>query len=211
MLQNNSESMQTVVETFLVEETINLIHDGEALQKWNDKVSELGLDGQKCVVAQEKSPIPFMWMNAALISTFETLCPTKVIISKYNKTPIPVELLELVSMCIKENYFDGIKVWYNEKQKDPVIVGYKMKEGKKFGDDWDSEYTSYTERYLIGRWADVKSSIDELVKRAKNIFFRAETIRLKQEIRDRQRNLEDLETNIENIFGGAMPTTDLPF
>lgn len=211
-MKNNNSSMATVVETFFVEETVNLIHDNEALNKWNEKVEELGLHGQRQVVKTEKSPIPFMWMNQAMVATFETLCPRKVCIEEYGKTPIPVEILELVSLCNKEQYFDGIKVWYNDKQKDPVVIGYKMKSSQKFGNNWESEYDNYVERYLIGRWADVKASLDELVKRAKNLFFKSETVRLKQEIRDRQRTIEDLETIVEAKFGNAMPITDdLPF
>lgn len=199
--------MATVVETFFIEETVNLIHDNEALDRWKAKVSELQLHGQTEVVKAEKSPIPFLWMNNAIIATFETLCPTKVDIDKYSKTPIPVELLETVSLCVKENYFDRIKVWYNEQQKDPVIVGYVAKPGKT--DDWDLNY--YGEKYLIGRWADVKASLDSLIARAKSLFTQSETIRLKKEVRDRQRELEDLESTAANKFGAGMPTTDLPF
>lgn len=200
--------MATVVETFYIAETVNLIHDNEALAKWNNKVTELGLQGQTEVVKTDKSPIPFLWMNAAVISTFQVLCPTKVDIKVYNKTPIPVELLEVVSLCVKENYFDAIKVWYNEKEKDPVIVGYLQTPGNDKS-DWQLEY--YANKYLIGRWADVKASLDSLINRAKKLFFNSESLRLKQEIRDRQRNLEDLETTIETTFGGALPLTDLPF
>lgn len=201
--------MQTVVETFFVEETINLIHDNDALSKWNEKVEELQLHGQKSVVQADKSPIPFMWMNEAVIATFETLCPTKVDIDKYDKTPIPVELLEVVSLCNRESYFTKIQVWYNEKQKDPVIVGYLMNKDGDITSSWSLNY--YSQKYLIGRWADVKASLDQLIDRARKLFAHSETIRLKKEIRDKQRELEDLDSTIENKFGGAMPTTNLPF
>lgn len=207
-MENNNQSMNTVVETFYVSETINLIHDNEALSKWNEKVEELKLTGQKEVVKEDKSPIPFLWMNSAIVSTFETLCPTKIDIKKYDKTPIPVELLEVVSLCVKEDYFDCIKVWYNEKQKDPVIVGYVAKKGEK-KEDWQFEY--YGQKYLIGRWADVKASLDQLIERAKKVFIQSETFDLKREIKDRQRKLEDLEQLAHDKFGNAMPLTDLPF
>lgn len=207
-MKNNNQSMSTVVETFYVEETTNLIHDNEALAKWNEKVEELQLKGQTAVVKNEKSPIPFLWMNSAIVSTFETLCPTKVDIKKYDKTPIPIELLETVSLCVKEDYFDCIKVWYNEAQKDPVIVGYVGKKGEK-KEDWHLEY--YGSKYLIGRWADVKASLDQLIERAKVFFIQSEKIKLNKEIKDRQRDLEDLETKAHEKFGNAMPTTDLPF
>ena len=51
-MENNNQSMNTVVETFYVSETINLIHDNEALSKWNEKVEELKLTGQKEVVKE---------------------------------------------------------------------------------------------------------------------------------------------------------------
>lgn len=210
-MTNNNESMATVVETFFVEETINLIHDNDALAKWNAKVEELGLEGQRTVlIDKEKSPIPFLWMNAALVSTFKVLCPTGVDVEKYDKTPIPVELLEVVGLCMKEGYFAKIKVWYNEKEKDPVIIGYTMPKDGDVSSNWSLDY--YSQKYLIGRWADVKASLDSLVERAKKIFFQQETIRLKKEVRERQRELEDLESTINDKFGSAMPTTDdLPF
>lgn len=208
-MENNNQSMNTVVETFYIAETINLIHDNDALSKWNEKVEELKLTGQKEVVKTDKSPIPFLWMNSAIVSTFETLCPTKIDIKKYDKTPIPVELLEVVSLCVKEDYFDSIKVWYNEKQKDPVVVGYVGKKGEK-KDDWHLDY--YGQKYLIGRWADVKASLDQLIERAKKVFIQSETFDLKREIKDRQRKLEDLEQLAHDKFGNAMPVTDnLPF
>ena len=207
-MENNNQSMNTVIETFYVSETVNLIHDNDALTKWNEKVEELKLSGQKEVVKEDKSPIPFLWMNSAIVSTFETLCPTKIDIKKYDKTPIPVELLEVVSLCVKEDYFDCIKVWYNEKQKDPVIVGYVAKKGEK-KEDWQFEY--YGQKYLIGRWADVKASLDQLIERAKKVFIQSETFDLKREIKDRQRKLEDLEQLAHDKFGNAMPVTDLPF
>lgn len=210
MLQNNNQSMATVVETFLIEETINLIHDNDALQKWNEKVSELGLEGQKEVlVVKDKSPIPFMWMNDAIIATFETLCPTKVDVSKYNKTPIPLEILDLVSLSRNEGYFYKIEIWYNEKEKDPVCIGYAENPENTNPDVWYKQY--YAKKYLIGRWADVKASLDTLTKRAREIFVLNTKSALEQTIRDTKRQIEDIEQTANNKFGGAMPNTDLPF
>jgi hypothetical protein len=205
-METNNQSLQTVVETFFIQETVNLVHDNDALQKWNEKVEELELKGQKQIVVEDKSPIPFLWMNTALIATFQTLCPTKTPIEKYSKTPIPVELLEIVSLCKKEGYFYRVDVWYNEKQKDPVIIGYKFIQGTS---DWEKEY--YSEKYLIGRWADVKASLDQLIKRAKELFIAQGKTMLQLDIKKRQRELEDIEQLAEQQFGGAIPPTDLPF
>jgi len=210
MLQNNNSSMQTTVETFYVSETINLIHDNEALATWNKKVEELGLEGQLQVLTKkDASPIPFLWMNSGIIATFETLCPTRVPIEKYDKTPIPVELLETVSLCKKEGYFDAIEVWYNEQEKDPVIVGYVFDKGRTDEERWMKLW--YSKKYLIGRWADVKASLDTLTKKAMQIFRASEEVNIKQQIKDAQRRLEDLDTAVMSKFGSEMPSTDLPF
>lgn len=209
-MEHNSPSLATKVETFYIAETIDLVHDNDSLDQWNEKVKELGLEGQKCVVVKDKSPIPFLWMNEALIATFETLCPTKVAIEDYSKTPIPLELLKTVALCKNEQYFDAIQVWYNEKEKDPVIVGYKYDPAKKEHEEWYQMH--YAAKYLIGRWADVKASLDQLTERAKVLFISQRKVSLTQQIRDYQRQLEDLEFSAERLFGGAMPlTTGLPF
>jgi hypothetical protein len=210
MLQNNNQSMQTVVETFIIQETSELIHDNEALSKWNDRVNELELEGQREIVSVDKSPIPFLWMNTGLISTFSVLCPTKVKVEKYSKTPIPVEILDLISLSKKENYFDFIEIWYNDQDKDPVAVGYLVDQEYKSKEGWYHQH--YSKKYLIGRWADVKASLDSLTIKAKALWISSTIGTLKQEIRDRQRKIEDVEEAANNQFGNSMPTTpDLPF
>ena len=206
MLQNNNQSMATVVETFIIEETSELLHDNDALDQWNAKVTELGLSGQEKVRVVGKSPIPFMWMNSALIKTFEVLCPKKENIQAYSNTPIPVEILNLVSMSVKEGYFDKIEIWHNEKNPDPVCIGYKYTvDGSEWNKDW------YAKKYLIGRWADVKSSLDTLVKNAKAIFIYEQRTEISLTIKRNQRELEDLEQAAEQAFGTALPTTDFHF
>jgi high-affinity Fe2+/Pb2+ permease len=209
MLENNNQSMQTTVETFIVEETSSLIHDNDALQRWNESVEALGLQGQKTVIQKEKSPIPFLWMNSALIATFETLCPTKVKVEQYDKSPIPVEILDLLKLSKNEGYFNEVEIWYNEVDKDPVCVGYHF--GERSARETDFWKKAYAEKYLIGRWADVKASIDTLTKKARQIFIQNTKSRLSLEIRQKQREIEDMEELANQKFGGAMPVTDLPF
>lgn len=211
MTTNNNQSMKTVVETFIIEETSELLHDNEALQKWNEKINELGLSGQqKVLVVKDKSPVPFLWMNSSIISTFEILCPTKVLIENYDKTPIPLEILELVSMSKKEGYFYKIEIWYNEQDIDPVCIGFVKDTSKNEREEWYVNH--YANKYLLGRWADVKASLDSLVKKAKAIFTANTLISYNKEIRSYQRRIEDIESEANSKFGGAMPDeTLLPF
>jgi hypothetical protein len=206
--KNNSASMKTVVETFIIEETQELIYDNEKLDQWNAMVSELGLKGQEQVIKKDKSPIPFLWMNQTIKSVFGELCPAKVKVEEYSKTPIPVEALGMISLSVKEGYFDKIEVWYNEKDPDPAIIGYKYTTGVS---QWEKEWRA--ERYLLARWSDVKATLEELTERAKKLFVLRRSNELKAEISMRQRQLEDIEIESNTKFGFATPDNGvgLPF
>lgn len=198
LLEHNSSSMKTEVETYIIEETQELIYDNEKLDQWNNLVAELGLTGQTTVVKADKSPIPFLWMNKALVKVFEELCPRKAKIEEYSKTPIPVEALSLVSLSKKEGYFDKVEVWYNDESPDPAIVGYKYNQGSG---EWERNWCA--DKYLLARWSDVKATLEELTTRAKNLFTLRRTNELKDSIKRQQRELEDLEIEANNRFGFA--------
>lgn len=189
--------MKTVIETFIIEETQELIYDNEKLDKWNQYVTELGLSGQKELVKEGKSPVPFLHMKDSLVSVFEVLCPRKVGIEKYNRTPIPVEILDLVALSNKEGYFEKIEVWYDEETPDPCVIGFMPGENH----DKSEWYAHYWERYLIGRWADVKQSLEELTTKARMLFIKREKSQKEKTIRDVQRQLEDLENSADRKFG----------
>lgn len=199
--------MKTEVELFLIEETKELIYDNEKLDQWNNLVTELGLQGQTKVVKVEKSPVPFLWMNDTLQKTFTELCPRKVKIAEYDKTPIPVEVLSLVSLSIKEDYFNKIEVWYNDKNPDPAVIGFKYTRGNS---EWERDW--HAEKYLLARWSDVKASLSELTDRAKKLFVLRRTNELQTSIKQNQRELEDIELKANAEFGFANePEVGLPF
>ena len=236
MLQNNHNQMKTVVETFIIEETAELIYDNEKLDQWNELVSELGLEGQTKIRKKEKSPIPFLCMNTVLVKTFETLCQRKVDITKYNATPIPVEILDLVALSKKEDYFDDIEIWYDEKDPDPACIGicytnwivsYEDKNRSQITDLTKakatilaaetggkiSNYSWYKNEYLIGKWADVKRSFEELKKMAANRYFIEHSNKLNSEIIEAKQKLEMLKHDTYRMFGNDNVSTefDLPF
>jgi len=55
-LTKNSNEMKTVVETYLIEETVELIYDNDKLDKWNDLVSKLDLMDKKQLYLQKNLP-----------------------------------------------------------------------------------------------------------------------------------------------------------
>jgi len=222
-LKNNSNEMKTTVETFVIEETASLIYDNEQLDNWNLMVEELGLKGQTSIQTKEKSPIPFMHLKESLKNTFECLCPRKVNIEDYNITPIPVEILELVMLSKRENYFEKIQIWYDDKAPDPVCLGVKYgtyysidsggswKSGyntKEEAQNWMNEngasdrkpYPTNEQYYLLGKWADVKHSFEELKEMATKRFIAQEGNTFRKQIKEAQRGLDDLETSAFDKF-----------
>lgn len=197
MLKNNAQDMKTVVETFFIEETQSLVYSQDDLTKWSDLCSFLELPNQASLSKEEMSPVPFLWMNSALYNIMSTLCPRKEGLIEYNKTPIPLEALEVIALSKREKYFDLIEVWYDEGSPDPCIIGYIF-DGTR-NDDWMKK--SYAKKYLLARWADVKSSLKELTQRAYNRFVSEQKISLQENIRRQQRELEDLELTAARRFG----------
>lgn len=227
-LKNNSKEMKTVVETFVMEETVDLTYDQEKLDKWNELVAELGLEGQTKIVSPKKSPIPFMYMNEVLVATAETLCPRKEDVTEYDATPIPLDIMELIAMSKRENYFTSMEIWYDEKSKDPFAIGITekwtlrekgtyttLKQHGEFRTKLDAKnYVEAaglsvdiekawgeTKHYLIGKWADVKQSFEELTKKAKTRFIEEKSMYYRKEIKEYQRKLDDILLDADNKFG----------
>ncbi len=227
-LQNNSKEMKTSVETFVIEETSELIYDNEKLDKWNKLVGELGLKGQEKISVPTKSPIPFMNIKSSMKNVFETLCPRKVDVSEYDVTPIPVEILDLVALSVNEDYFTKIQIWYDDKSPDPLCIGvlgrfiiHEKGSHKQVGEDefktkkevidfisenkmknvepYDYSWNNAT-YYLLGKWADVKHSFEELKKMATERYIAEKGNDYRKSIVVANRGLDDLETEAFDKF-----------
>jgi hypothetical protein len=228
MLQNNSKEMKTVVETFIMEETVALTYDDEQLQQWNERVKELGLKGQAMTTSETNSPNPFTYMNDTLVTVASTLCPRKEEVVDYSATPIPLEILDLIAMSVREKYFSRIEIWYDEKSKDPFAIGITREYYLKKKGTWDShddttrfkshgeaqlylvseqieadiqEAYSECKNYLIGKWADVKMSFAQLTKKAKTRWVAEESLRHKRAIKEAERGLADIKLSADEKFG----------
>ena len=221
LLKNNSKEMKTFVETFIVEETAELIYDNEKLEKWNELVTRLELKGQTKIVSEDKSPIPFMPLNTSLINVLKCLCPRAVDVDEYDVSAIPVEILDLIALSKNENYFNKIEIWYDDKTADPCCIGTlgyyyestwssdrnRSLEGKQFKTkaQWKeaggiSCNFSEDKKYILGKWADVKHSFEDLKKMATKRFISETSNELKARIKDAQRDLDDVESKAFSKF-----------
>jgi hypothetical protein len=66
-------------------------------------------------------------------------------------------------------------------------------------------------RYLIGRWADVKMSIEELTAKAKSVYIATQTDDYTQKIRDAQRGIDDILLTANQRFGYTSAKSDFSF
>jgi hypothetical protein len=191
-----------MVQTFVVEESKELIYDNDKLQEWKEKCELLGLDKQIALTTKQASPIPFEVMNTVSRRVYETICPTKVRYAEYGKTAIPLEVLSLIHLSENESYFKEIQIWYDDKSPDPLAVGIKQK--SKY--EWDNEL------YLIARWGDALRPFDELKKMAVKIYTATTKLTLKKKISDAQHKLENLELNTQLYFDAQAEAYDVsPF
>ena len=140
-------------------------------------------------------------MDETLYNIAETLCPVKVALKDYDEMPIPLEIMELVAMSVREDYFTEIEVWSDSKDKDPFVIG-KLKQFYIRDHAWNrldektvfkteelakkhlktlnkNEYVisqeySAEKSYLIGKWGDVKESFSVLKKKAYDKYLKIE-------------------------------------
>ena len=219
--ENNKEI--NFVETYLIEEVTELLHDNEKLTEYQELTKRLGI--VKNLSVDGKSPIPFPPMGKIEREVFQTLCGTKTKLKEFDKTPIPLEILKLIDMSISEDYFQHVEIWHDYETPDPVAVGItgywygynaNGKENDKNGNriQFDAEeacrkvvgegpnvWFSETQRYIIGRWADVKATFKELQQRARERWIRQESVTYKKQKSEAEQRLKDIEVNATDKFG----------
>ncbi len=228
-LNSMNSNRPTVVEKYIVTETAELIYDADALAKWNEICATLGLEGQqKLNVETAKSPVPFLYMNEGLTRVFKVLCPVVDLVAKYNRAPIPLEVLDLVALSIKEGYFQKIEIWHDDQKQDPVAIGIsydfilvsevwkchwdaKLKSVAECG-QWLKEHNlkPYSEstcscendvkHYLLARWGDVAKPLEVLKAEAIERYSGQQRLEAEKNIKEAQRKLEDLEADVKRYF-----------
>jgi hypothetical protein len=196
-----------MVQTFLVEETKELIYDNDSLNEWKIKCEELGLSAQLELSTKEKSPVPFEFMNTVAKRVYETICPAKVNYKQYAKTAIPLEVLSLIALSEKEGYFKEIQIWYDDKTPDPFAVGFRKRSGSTY--DWDYEF------YTIARWGDALRPFEELKEMAIKSFHKTQKLGLQSKMIEAKQKLESLEITVAKYFNAEAEAyemnLDMPF
>jgi hypothetical protein len=174
------------IEICMDKEIEPLVINNEDIDRWKEIIESMSLTGQQSLVNQEdktKSPIPFLFMNAGMEKTYTTLCPTKTLLKDYNRTPIPIRVLEVAKLSLTEGYFQSIEVWSDDKTPDPILVGKRA----------DPANTWRTFQYVIARWGDELRSYPELLELAIKRYTEIKRL----EIADKLVQMKDLQDNLD--------------
>ncbi len=170
------------VTVFIEEEKEELIANPD---EWKAKVEELGLSGQSELYADDKRPNPFLRMDAGLVRVFQTLCPAREEISKFNKEAIPLKALSAYGLAVHEDYFGKVEIWYSSGHPDPVMVG-----------------TVGQESFLMAQWGPEKVTLEECRARAMERWTAKIKVQLQAHLLEWQAKVENLGDLAEAHFNG---------
>lgn len=162
-------------------ENVGLLLDENELAEYQQLAEELGIPDVK----SDKTPSVYQTLNTVQIRALEALCPAKTELAFYNRSTIPVEVLRAIKFIKENEMFDFIKVWYDDKNPDPIIVGEKYRSQQ----DREKQYTWNTEKILVARWGDCAYELPELIEMGK--------ARLKQEFTEKA---IDIQSKIESFL-----------
>jgi len=176
------------IETFLIEDSEKMIAEPEHLEEWTKTVEELKLEGQKELVKPDKSPIPFLPMNANMRAVYKTLCPLYQDVKKYSSSTIPLRVLSLIALAQKEEYFKEIEIWHADDKPDPIAVGY-IKD--RYSNDG---------QFIIARWGDELQDFPTLEAKAKEIYRKRVTAKVAE---------ISIDGIVEKYFAGRSPYIDI--
>ena len=147
------------IKIYREKENESLIISDEELKEYNALAFELGLQTKE-KTEENDCPIVYPVLNDAMQRQLRALCPSSVLFKSYTRSTIPLEILKVVKFIEDNKMFDDLKVWFDEKEIDPIIIGYKWQneEAKLKGYTWKKD------KYLIARWGDCAKEIPELLE-----------------------------------------------
>lgn len=210
-------------EIFFNKELSDVAFDIEALDEWKSICGELGLESQLSLTKGKDSPIPYPFINTTMDRVYKSLCPASVEYNEYKKTTIPLIVLKQIAFSVKENHFEKIEIWYDDKSPDPVAVGHhgyweeqsfysdsnKDMEGQKFNSKEEviangGKHPSFNceEKFIIARWGDELRDFSELKKIAVARLIEKYANDYQRTVKECQSKLASVNENIAAYLSG---------
>jgi hypothetical protein len=126
----------------------------ESAAEWEQLCTALELKQQlKKIGKAEKIAIPYTRLDPRTERVYEMLCPRRELYTEYKAGTLPLDVLQEIHRCKKNEWFPVIAVWYDDKSPDPFLIGYDSKK-----DD--------ANKFLIARWGDELLPFEQLVAKA---------------------------------------------
>lgn len=148
------------VETYECHETAS--EPIEAAEEAIELIESLGLEGQKELISGEsgekQARCPYREMTDDERFVYHTLCPARIKLKDYKRTPIPLRVLQVAAHAQSLGLFKELIVLDKESaaEKDPVLVGVMA----------DKQYSWMGKDYILARWGDELEAFVVLLKRA---------------------------------------------
>lgn len=173
----------------------------ENAEEWATICQELGLDKQLQKSGKiEKVGNPYQKINPRSQRVYEMLCPVKISVKDYTAGTLPLEILQEIQRCQKNEWFQKMEVWYDDKSPAPFLIGYDGDNG------WQSN------KFLIARWGDELLPFEQLMTKAITRFKAAYKRALDRLIADCQVRKQDVEGDIQSYIdvGGEWNGFEFP-
>ena len=224
-------------ELFFNKELSDVSFDVEALDEWKQTCKDLGLDAQLSLTKGKDSPIPYPFINTTMERVYKTICPANVEYKEYKKTTMPLVVLKQIAFSVKENHFEKIEIWYDDKAPDPIAVGFhgywyemswydnsnKDLKDHKFSSKEEAiangaQHPSFAteEKYIIARWGDELRDFSELKTIARDRLVDKYANEYKMTISNCQSKLNAVNENVTAYLAGdisesSISSTSTPF
>lgn len=138
-------------------------------------IEQLGLDGQKALVAKKddgtSERMPYRLMTSEELFVYGLLMPTKTPLKRFSAEHMPLRVLQVAAHA--SELFDGkIYVWSAARPdvKDPILVGMRK----------DPEASWRDQEFILARWGDGLLPFAELAAKAIKVFREQTESRLSQ-------------------------------
>ena len=149
-------------------------------------IDQLGLDGQKELICpnavQQNARCPYSIATEEQLWVFRTLCPVHTKLANYNRSPIPLRVLQVAAHADSLGFFTELQVWDHASSEvsDPVLVGI-------IGESYSIEAV-----HLLARWADALDEWPTMLKLAAAKWRAKAVSEVKQHIADLTKKADQL-------------------
>lgn len=184
---------------FLEPELVNIAFDDNNRDLWEKTIRELELEGQLGMIENAKGAraIPFMAANDFQYHILKELFNRECSPEQFNHCIIPLNVLDAIALCKRDQYFEKIEIRWCDGEPDPVVIGsiYENEEDKREKRTWRMKH------YLIARWGEVLETWEQMRERALKKYKTRRTNEINDSIRGYKRELEDLDSYTLRQFG----------